>query len=125
MIVATILCWVSFGMVVVNIDPFQGSAIGFTFFYVSLFFALLGSITLLSFSGYRLFSREGLPMFRYVKKSFRNGLFFSLVFTALAYLQIHAMLNLWNFTLVLVVVALLISFSVSTKQQPAPGEGMM
>ena len=58
---ATILCWVSFGMVTANIDPYQGSAIGFGFFYISLFFALIGTITIASFVGYRMFSRSGLP----------------------------------------------------------------
>ncbi len=119
---ATILCWVSFGMVTANIDPYQGSAIGFGFFYISLFFALIGTITIASFVGYRMFSRTGLPMFRYVKKSFRNGMFFSVIALAIMYLQIHALLNLWNFTLFLLVVALIISFSVSTKQG-GPGEG--
>lgn len=124
MIFATILCWISFGMVTANIDPFQGDAIGFGFFYTSLFFALLGTITVASFVGYRLFSRAGLPMFRYVKKSFRNGMFFSVIALATMYLQIHALLNLWNFTLFLLVVALIISFSVSTKQG-GPGEGSL
>lgn len=124
MFFATILCWVSWGMVVMNIDPFQGSLIGFSFFYISFFFALLGTITLVSFMGYRLLSRAGLPMFRYVKKSFRNGLFFSVIGTAVMYLQIQSLLNLWNFTLFLLVVALIISFSVSTKQN-SPGEGSM
>lgn len=121
---ATILCWVSFGMVTANIDPYQGSAIGFGFFYISLFFALIGTITIASFVGYRMFSRTGLPMFRYVKKSFRNGMFFSVIALAIMYLQIHALLNLWNFTLFLLVVALIISFSVSTKQG-GPGEGSL
>ena len=121
---ATILCWVSFGMVTANIDPYQGSAIGFGFFYISLFFALIGTITIASFVGYRMFSRSGLPMFRYVKKSFSNGMFFSVIALAIMYLQIHALLNLWNFTLFLLVVALIISFSVSTKQS-GPGEGSL
>ncbi len=121
MLFATVLCWVSWGMVIINIDPFQGSIIGFSFFYVSLFFALLGSITLLSFLGYRVFSRAGLPMFRYVKKSFRNGMFFSAILLIAIYLQMHALLNLWNFTLFLLVVALIISFSVSTKQDSPSG----
>lgn len=124
MFFATVLCWVSFGMVVVNIDPFQGSIIGFSFYYISFFFAMLGTTTLGSFMAYRLFSRSGLPMFRYVKKSFRNGMFFSVIALALMYLQIHALLNLWNFTLFLLVVALIISFSVSTKQS-GPGEGSL
>jgi hypothetical protein len=120
MVLATVLCWISFGMVVINIDPFQGSNVGFTFFYLSLFFALLGTASLMTFLGYRFFSREDLPMVRYVKKSFRYGIFFSLTGNALLFLQINAYLNFWNFTLFLLVIALCISFSFSASH---PREG--
>lgn len=122
MFFATVLCWISWSMVIVNIDPKQGSFIGLAFFYVSIFFALIGTLSIASFAGYRLFSRSGLPTFRYVKKSFRNGLFFSSILTGLLYMQIQHMLNLWNFTLFLLAVALLVSFSVSAKQSPHEGE---
>ena len=115
MFVATVLCWMSFGMVVVNIDPFQGSTVGFLFFYASLFAALVGTISLKSFFFYRVFSKQDLPMFRLVKKSFRNGVFFALVLIGLLFLQMQQYLTIWNFTLCLIVVALIISFAVSAK----------
>lgn len=121
MIFATLLCFVSLSMVLTNIDPFQGSTVGFLFFYVSVFFALLGTLTIVSFICYRLFSREGLPMFRYVKKSFHTGMFFAALSVGLLYLQMQSMLNLWNFTLFVLVIALFASFSLSAK---SPREGI-
>jgi len=41
MILGTILCWVALSFVILNIDPFQDTGIGFTFFYISLFLLYL------------------------------------------------------------------------------------
>lgn len=96
MLIATILCWVSWIFVIINIDPFEATSLSFFFFYTSLFFALVGTISLVSFSAYSLLSRVHLPMFRYVQKSFRDSLFISAFLTVLLYLQGAGLLNLWN-----------------------------
>ncbi len=118
MAVATIMCWISWIVVILNIDPFTSAALGFIFFYTSLFLSLIGTISLMSFFLYSRFSSQQLPMFRYVKKSFSNALFFSVVTISLLYLQAAGLLHFWNFTVFLLVVALVISFSISTKHSP-------
>jgi hypothetical protein len=96
MIFATCLCWVSWGFVVLNINPFETTTVGFLFFYISLFFALLGTLTLAAFGLFHWFSRQQLPMFQYVQKSFRDGFLLSMVLTTLLYLRGRGWLTLWS-----------------------------
>jgi hypothetical protein len=115
MIFASILCWIAWAFVIVNIDPFQANLASFAFFYITLFFALIGSISLILFEFYRFFSRIPQPMFRYVEKSFKNALFVSTVIVVLLFLKGEELLNIWNFTIFLLVVALSGSFVFSKK----------
>ena len=110
MVFASILCWIAWGFVIVNIDPFKANLASFVFFYTTLFFALIGTISLIMFEFYRVFSRIPLPMFKYVQKSFKNALFISIIVITLLLLKGENLLNIWNFTIFLLVVALSGSF---------------
>ena len=46
---ATALCWVSWIFVLFNIDPFLDTGLGFFFFYLTFFFALIGSLSIIVF----------------------------------------------------------------------------
>ena len=107
MIIATTLCWLAWVMVILNVNPFTDSGLGFTFFYISLGLALLGSISLIFFGLYYFFSRKDLPLFRFVQKSFQAGLFFSLLLILLLFLQGQGYLNRWNVLIFLTIVILL------------------
>ncbi|MBU2542910.1 hypothetical protein KJ785_05115 [Patescibacteria group bacterium] len=117
MILGSILCWTAWGIVIINIDPFQDTGIGFAFFYVSLFFALLGTISVLAFFIRHLFSREALPMFRYVKRSFSDAFFISICLVILLFLQGKAYLNWWNTGIFLLALAFILAFSFTTKKE--------
>lgn len=96
MTIATILCWISWGMVMMNIDPFHVSLSGFLFFYLSLAFALVGTIAMLSFGWQALVRRQDAPMFRIVRKSFHIALIASLAIVGILTLQGAGLLRLWN-----------------------------
>jgi len=96
MILASIFCWVSWWFVISNVDPFQADAVGFAFFYVSLFFSLLGTLSIFVFIFRKIFIKDDLPMFRHVKRSFRDSLFISIFLTILLYLQEKSFLHWWN-----------------------------
>ena len=117
MLIATALCWVSWWMVLVNVDPLTAGFSGFTFFYTALGLALIGSISLIAFFLLLQFSRDGLPLFRYVKKSFIIGCISATLIVLVLMLQGARMLNIWNLTLLLLVIVLTISFSFSTTQK--------
>ncbi|MFZ2189703.1 MAG: hypothetical protein WA057_03040 [Candidatus Magasanikiibacteriota bacterium] len=115
MILGSILCWAAWWIVVINIDPFQDTGLGFSFFYISLFLALLGTISIFAFMIRRFFSKEQLPMFRYVQKSFKDSVFFSGLIIVLLYLQGINYLRWWNALLLLGALILYLAFVWSTK----------
>ncbi len=96
MLLATLLCWVSWSIVLFNIDPFQTGNMGFLFFYGTLFFALSGTISLIEVLIQYRFGDNTIPLYQYVKKSFRDGIFGALLLICLLYLQGERLLTLWN-----------------------------
>lgn len=127
MILATLMCWVSWVVVLLNIDPFAGSSIGFLFFYVSLFFSLVGTVSLLTLLAYKCIPAFDSPIHVSVRRSFRDGIAVAGIVIALLYLLSHRLLNIWNFGVFVIVVALIIVFSLTTKSKtprtPASGTG--
>ena len=117
MILASILCWTAWGVVIINIDPFTDTGIGFSFFYVSLFFALLGTLSVFTFLIRQFTSREVLPMYRYVQRSFKDAFLFSIVLIVLLFLQGKAYLNWWNTLIFLIALIFIVSFNISTKKK--------
>lgn len=113
MVVATFLCWISWGMVIVNIDPFTAGNLSFVFFYTSLFLALIGTISMISFLYHKYLSRLDQPIFKCVKKSFRAGVIISFGLVFVLYLQGSELMSFWNFTILLIICALITSFTYS------------
>ncbi len=117
MILGTILCWATWWIVVLNIDPFQDTGLGLSFFYISLFLALLGTISVLAFLIRKTFSKIELPMFKFVQKSFKDSLFFSALLIIFLYLQGANYLRWWNGGVLILALVLYFTFVWSTKRQ--------
>lgn len=115
MVFATLLGWVAWIFVVFNVDPFQDSTLGFFFFYVSLFFSLIGTVSLLAFLITQIFRKSDTPMYRYVQKSFRIGLSLSGIVIFLLFLQGKEILTKWNSVLLLFIAVTITCFFLSTK----------
>lgn len=115
MLIATVLCWAAWWIVITNIDPFQDTGAGFGFFYLSMFFALLGTVSLLAFLIRHLLNRDHLSMYRQVQKSFRDSLIISSALTLLIYLQGKEYLNWWNSLMFFAIIFLILSFFWSSK----------
>jgi hypothetical protein len=117
MVLGSILCWATWWIVILNIDPFQDTGLGLSFFYISLFLALLGTISILAFMIRKVFSKMELPMFRFVQKSFQDSLFLSILIIFLLYLQGSNYLRWWNGIILIVSLVLYFIFVWSTKKQ--------
>jgi len=117
MLLATIFCWIAWWFVISNVDPFQGDGLGFFFFYLSLFLAILGTLSLLTFVVRKILSRQNLPMFRYVQKSFRDAIFIALLVVLLLFLQAQGYLHWWNLGIFAVGLLLLLALVFTTKKQ--------
>lgn len=115
MFFATLLGWVAWIFVILNVDPYQDSVLGFFFFYISLFFSLIGTVSLISFLLTQIFPRPQVPMYRLVQKSFRIGLLLSGIFILLLFLQGKGILTKWNSILLLFIGVTTTCFFLSTK----------
>ncbi|MEK7623090.1 MAG: hypothetical protein AAB408_00265 [Patescibacteria group bacterium] len=116
MIFSTALCWFAWGLVLLNVDPFQTLLSGFAFFYFSLFLALVGTLSLFVFAVYHFFYRDDSPLFRYVQRSFHDGVIGSSLLTLLLFLQGQRLLRWWSLTLFIALVAIWIGFRLSTNE---------
>lgn len=112
---ATVLGWVAWFFVLFNVDPFQDNTLGFFFFYISLFFSLIGTISLIAFLLTQIFPSPMLPMYRLVQKSFRIGLLLSGILIVLLFLQGKEILTKWNSILLLFIGVTTTCFFLSTK----------
>lgn len=113
MIFSTILCWAAWIFVIINIDPFETGTIGFVFFYVSLLFALIGTISLVVFGIYRLFGGREMPLFRHVRMSFRTAVVLSILALVGLYLQSLSVLSLFNTLVFGTICIVIVSFDLS------------
>jgi len=114
--IATIIFWTVWFSVLSQIDPFATDIFGFVLFYLTLFFALLGTFFLLSFGYRKIFSKFALE-FNIVGTSFRQSFFFALLVVSLLLLQGIRMLNIINSLLLVAVIVILEFFFLSYKKR--------
>jgi len=108
MAICTVLCWASWLMVLFFINPETTSALGIFLFYASLFFALVGSLSIISYFLRLLFTRKYTRQ-EEVQISFRQAVFFALVFCSALFLQAHQLMT-WLNTLLLVALVTFLEF---------------
>lgn len=92
---ATLLCAVSWFFVLNAFDPEKAGLMGFIFFYVSLFFTLVGAVSVFGFLLRRAVQRDEEVIFRHVKRTFRQGILISgFIIVVLIFLQ-FSLLSWW------------------------------
>ncbi len=95
-------------MVLFFINPETTGNFGFILFYLSLFFAISGSLALVGFFCRYLFTKR-LPEFEQAQVAFRQALFFGLIIVGALFLQANAMLT-WLNALLLVALLTVVEF---------------
>jgi len=105
----------AWAMVLFNVDPSRDSQLGLIFFYITLFFSLLGLISLINFGLYRLVTKSDYPLFRLVQKSFRNGVIGSSLILTMLFLQVLNILNIWTGVMLLILFLSISFFKLSTR----------
>lgn len=114
MIISTILCFVSWVLIVVYTNPTAENSIAIVLFYLSLFFFLASLFILAGFYLRRKISKDGVEFIQ-TGDSFRQGLFFALIFVGMLILQSFRMLTLWNAGLFIIGIVLLEFYFISRK----------
>lgn len=115
-LIATILCWLIWFWVVIQMNPVDNGVLGLAIFYLSLFFGLLGVFFLASFGFRKIFSKFALE-YRLVGVSFRQSFFFALIVVGFLFLQGLRLLNWWNVILLVLAVTAAEFFLVSVRRQ--------
>jgi hypothetical protein len=115
MLIATLVAWIAWLMVVTNVNPTTAAWWGFALFYVTLFLSLFGSFTTLGFVLRSLFLVRRKTMQYKVSTSMRQALLWSAALIISLGLQSQRLLSWWIFALVLVVFVLIEFFALSVR----------
>ena len=116
MIAATALSWISWGIVLMNVDPFTSGPAGFLFFYATVFLAFLGTVSVVSYLLRSNLSDELTPLFRVVLKSFRDGAASASVLAVALLLMSAGLLRVWSIGLLALIVLLIVFFILSARR---------
>lgn len=114
MSVITLICWSVFVFIINTINPFTTNSLGFILFYLSLFFALSGTVLLIGFLIRFIIFRQKLA-FHLIKVAFRQSFLLSLFLCILLFLFSQALINWLNLLLLLTVFIILEVFFSSFK----------
>lgn len=109
LLLATILAWLGFFIIITSFDPTQGSWLVYAMFYMMLFLSVLGTLSLLGFLFRILFYGKRARLKVLVIESFRQAIIFSAVVVLALMLQAGRVLTWWNM-LLLIVLATVIEF---------------
>jgi hypothetical protein len=101
-----ILCWGIWFLVLFYIDPNTANILSFIFFYLSLFLALAGSLSVLGLALRKKISKEEV-VFRMVTVSFRQATMLSFLVVGSLLLQSKNLLNWWNIIFLVLAVIIL------------------
>ncbi len=105
-LLCTILSLSSWILVIRDVDPTKTDIIGYSLFYLSLFFCLTGIFSLLGFFIRNKVSSHKAE-FSQVGIAFRQGMFLSLVIVGMLFLQSNQMLSAINAFLFVIGISLL------------------
>lgn len=100
MLLTTLVCWVAFATVLFKIDPHAGGTIGFTLFYIALFFALWGTLSLLGFLVRYFLKRQVVP-YMHIGISLRQAFWFATIIV-LSLILVAEELFVWWMGLILI-----------------------
>lgn len=93
--VSTFLCWVAWVLTIINVDPIATGNWGMLSFFVSIFFAAIGTFTVIGFY-IRLWFSSNEYYYENITISFRQGILLSFVIVGLLGLQSLRILNIFD-----------------------------
>jgi len=116
MLLATVLAWLGFFIIISSFDPTEGSWLVYAMFYSILFLSILGTLSLLGFLIRSIFNHKKSRPRLLATESFRQAIIFSVVLVIAMMLQAGRILTWWNMIL-LVVLATVVEFVILVFRQ--------
>jgi len=102
----TVICWLVSGAVILGTDPGQINIDIFIVFYLSLFLAIAGLVSLIGFA-VRVKVGRGETIYNHMGVSARQAILLSLVLVGLLLLQAVRVLNWWDGILLVTAILML------------------
>ncbi|MEK7625678.1 MAG: hypothetical protein AAB467_05030 [Patescibacteria group bacterium] len=96
MTLGTLLAWIAWAFVVVDLSPLDGNLISLISFYLSLLMAITGSFSVIGFALKKLILKNDDIVFRHVKRTFRQGILTGLAVILVLFLLSQGLLFWWN-----------------------------
>ena len=113
--ICTIFCWISFGIILWNTNPFETEILSFILFYFSLFLSLIGTIALIG-SLIRIKFKRNKFVLKQAIIAFRQAIWFSSIVVFFLILQSFNLLFWWNISLFILFLAVLEFFFISLEK---------
>jgi len=104
---ATIIAWVGFFTIIFNFDPQEANWIIFILFYLSLFLAVSGTLSIIGFFARILLLRKRSILRYLVAESFRQATIVAAALVVTLILQSVRILTWWNMALLILAAAAL------------------
>lgn len=118
MLLATILSWVGWILVIFRINPNETGVIGLGLFYLTFLFGITGIFSLLGLGVRALFARKkDEPLFRLVWISFRQAISYALLVVVALYLLGRDLLTWWNMFLLILFFGVVEYFLLSLRKE--------
>lgn len=109
MVIAALFCWAAFAMVVFSVNPFKADIVSISTFFISLFFAVASTLTIILLYFRSRIKSEETPT-ALLGISFRYAALVSLAFVGLLVLQALRILTWWDGALVVIAILLIEMF---------------
>ncbi len=113
--IAGVLSWIAWIVVINKLDPFASTGLGLGFFYLSLFFALACSFTVLGFY-FRMWLNKNEIYYSHINIAFRQGVLLTLIALGCLTFQLLRVLTWWS-GLLLIAAVTLIEFYCMARQR--------
>lgn len=114
---ASAIGWASWLIVLGFIDPFVSGFVGLFAFYMSLFFSLFGTVSLINLSLRALIMRS-IPVFRHVGVSLRQAFWLSFIAIMALLLLAHDLFSIWSGVFLFIGIVILEIVFLSRAVQP-------
>lgn len=108
MLLATLICWSAWAVVINSVNPETTNWVGFALFYASLFLAIVGTAAIVGFVVRFIALRQEL-VFRHVAVAFRQSFLLAVLVVGSLLLQSYRMFS-WQNALYLVVAVTVLEF---------------
>lgn len=113
---SAILGWIAWILVLIYIDPFKAGIVGFVFFYLSLLFALIGTLSVIGYFIRSKIHKEEIT-YQQVSNAFRQAILLGILVAGSLFLKSIGLLNWFNIIIFIIALVLLEVFYLSRKNK--------